>query len=123
MQNIFQKIDKKVLVIVGVILIIVLIAAFFTYKYSKDLEQTLENNEVEMKIEDPREQVITPIENQPNQNQPNNMPQVQLKPQESLTICSDKCGDGVCQPANIVCEDNLNCICAETKLDCPQDCR
>lgn len=123
MQNIFLKIDKKVLVIVGVILIVVLIASFFTYKYSKDLEKTLPSNEMEVKIEAPRVEVITPSKDQPNTNQPNNMPQVQLVPDESLTVCLDKCGDGVCQSAGIICEENLNCICAETKLDCPQDCK
>ena len=39
-----------------------------------------------------------------------------------LTICADKCGDGVCQSQAEECE-NLNCICFEDKQECPQDCK
>ena len=113
MQNIFSKIDKKILIIIGVILIVVLIAGFFVYKYSKDLEETVENNKEEVKIETPGRQIITPSENV----------KVEIQPQPGLTVCADKCGDGICQPAGTICEDNLNCICAEIKADCPQDCK
>ncbi len=34
--------------------------------------------------------------------------------------CEDKCGDGVCQ--EIVCQA-LGCPCAETRENCPQDCK
>ena len=112
MQNIFSKIDKKILVIVGVILIVVLIAGFFIYQYLKDLEKTVQNNEGEVKMETPGEQIIIPGEN----------PQIEIQPQPGLTVCADKCGDGICQPAGTICESKLNCVCAETKEDCPQDC-
>lgn len=113
MQNIISKIDKKVLIIVCVILIVVLIAGFFIYRYSKDLEKTVQNEEGEVKIETPSKQIIAPRED----------PQIETQTQPGLIICADKCGDGVCQPAGTICEDNLNCICAETKIDCPQDCK
>ncbi len=112
MQNIFSKIDKKILIIIGVILIIVLIAAFFVYKYSKDVGKTVQNKEGEVEIKTSGEQIITPSENTQNQNQPKG----------TLTVCADKCGDGICQPAGTICEDNLNCVCAETKINCSQDC-
>ena len=42
----------------------------------------------------------------------------------SLTVCLDKCGDGICQKTVSVCEGgNLNCVCVETQADCPQDCK
>lgn len=123
MQNIFSKMDKKVLVIVGVILIVVLISSFFVYRYLKDLEKTVQNNEGEVKIKTPGEQIIIPDENSQNQDQPNNIPQVQLQPQGSLIVCADKCGDGICQPVGTICDDNLNCVCSETKEDCPSDCK
>lgn len=50
MQNIFSKIDKKILVIISVILIVVLIAGFFVYKYLKDIEKTVQNKEEQIKI-------------------------------------------------------------------------
>lgn len=40
-----------------------------------------------------------------------------------LTICADKCGDGVCQETDADCDNNLNCICQETSQECPQDCK
>ncbi len=50
MKNIFLKIDKKILITIGVILIVVLIAGFLVYKYSKDLEKTIQSNESEIII-------------------------------------------------------------------------
>lgn len=41
-----------------------------------------------------------------------------------LMVCVDKCGDGICQKAETACEGgNLNCVCFETPVDCPQDCK
>lgn len=41
-----------------------------------------------------------------------------------LLICADQCGDGICQEKDLSCkEGNLNCICPETKDDCPKDCK
>lgn len=42
----------------------------------------------------------------------------------SLTICADKCGDNICQSTVPECKaGSPNCICVETKNDCPQDCK
>ena len=42
----------------------------------------------------------------------------------SLTICGDKCGDGICQSTVSDCkEGSPNCVCIESKNDCPQDCK
>ncbi len=42
----------------------------------------------------------------------------------SLLICSDQCGDGICQKTDPNCKNgNLNCICPETKDNCSQDCK
>lgn len=35
------------------------------------------------------------------------------------TICVDNCGDGICQ--EMVCQ-GTNCPCAETRVNCPEDC-
>ncbi len=41
-----------------------------------------------------------------------------------FTICSDKCGDGICQKADPTCKsDDPNCVCPETVKECPQDCK
>ena len=42
-----------------------------------------------------------------------------------LSVCRDKCGDGICQKIDPNCtkEDQLNCICPETPKECPQDCK
>lgn len=101
----FLKIDKKILIILSIILIAVLIAGFFVYKYSKEVKTKVENIEKE-----------TPSVNSENQ-------QAETNPQPDFTVCIDKCGDGVCQPAGAVCDNNLNCTCPETKTDCPSDCK
>jgi len=123
MQNIFPKIDKKLLMIMGVILIVALIASFFIYKYLKDIEKVGQNKTGEVKIETPSEQTIIPNQNQEQPQVEIKNPQIEKQPQPGFTVCVDKCGDGVCQPAGTICKDNLNCICAETKTDCPSDCK
>lgn len=116
MQNIFSKIDKKILIILSVILVVVLIAGFFVYKYLKDVERTVQNNQEEVIIETPeQEQEQSPV-NLGNL-------QIETQPQPGLTICVDKCGDGVCQALDPECKDSMNCTCAETKVDCPGDCK
>lgn len=113
----FLKIDKKILIILSIILVVVLIAGFFVYKYSREVKITTENNESGAIIETPGEQ----NQEQPPVNSEN--PQAEINPQPGFTVCIDKCGDGVCQPAGAVCDDNLNCTCPETKTDCPSDCK
>ncbi len=45
--------------------------------------------------------------------------------QGTLMICSDRCGDGVCQAvADPKCPSgDFECVCLETKSDCPVDCK
>ena len=42
----------------------------------------------------------------------------------TLSICLDKCGDGICQAQDTTCKSgDLNCICPETHASCPADCK
>jgi hypothetical protein len=118
MQNIFSKIDKKILIILGIVLVVALIAVFFIYKYSNEVRTTVGNTE---------EQITDPEENLPEQEQEElpviGNPQIEIQPQPGLTICADQCGDGVCKPADSACGNGLNCPCDEDKTSCPQDCQ
>jgi hypothetical protein len=40
----------------------------------------------------------------------------------SITVCQDKCGDGICQMGDSKCS-GLSCVCPETTQTCTQDCR
>jgi len=116
MQNIFSKIDKKILIILTVFIIVVLVATFFIYKYSKEVKVTTENT---------REEVAAPEENSTEQEELPVIgnPQIEVQPKPGLTICADQCGDGVCKPADPNCGNSLNCACDEDKTSCPQDCK
>ena len=48
---------------------------------------------------------------------------VEIKQDSGLFICSDKCGDGICQDKSSCSEGSLNCICPEVPMECPQDCK
>ncbi len=117
----FSKIDKKVLVVAIVILIVVLVAGFFVYKYfildRKDMNSTTNQQAVQ-----PTQQSNLPIIEGPKVELQS--PTVQTQQQDSLMICADRCGDNICQKAGQICpsNDNLNCACAETHADCPKDC-
>lgn len=40
------------------------------------------------------------------------------------SVCFNKCGDGICQAQDLACKPgDPNCICPETKTECPQDCK
>ncbi|MBI2049865.1 MAG: hypothetical protein HYT35_00195 [Candidatus Staskawiczbacteria bacterium] len=41
MRNTLLKVDKKILIVVAIILLLVLIAGFFIYKYSRDVGNVL----------------------------------------------------------------------------------
>ena len=46
-----------------------------------------------------------------------------IKSGGTLNVCLDQCGDGICQKTDQNCkEGNLNCLCPETLVNCPQDC-
>lgn len=59
---------------------------------------------------------LSEIKAVPDQSNGNNQ-----QPQPGLMVCQDKCGDGTCQQF-VVCS-GTNCVCTETKADCPQDCK
>jgi len=118
MQNIFSKIDKKILIIVGVIAIIILIAIFFAFEYSKSVGETVQNEEESTTIgASNSDQIQSPVSLEGIQ------AETESGLQSDFTICVQRCGDGICQPAGTICIDNLNCVCAETKVDCPNDCK
>ncbi|MBM3206053.1 MAG: hypothetical protein FJZ43_00310 [Candidatus Staskawiczbacteria bacterium] len=111
--------NKKFLLISIVGIVLAVIGALLAYSY------IFQNNETNLDF----------IESKNTQNQTNNsndsnvgIDGIELKTsnevKEGLIICSDKCGDGICQDKNSMCEDgSLNCICIESALDCPSDCR
>jgi|SRR3989344_2209873 len=115
----FTKIDKKILITLIIFLILIAAAVFFAYKY-------LVNNSPEKKITEEQE-ISSDISNTPEQT-PNiklQNPNIEIQGigAATLTVCLDRCGDGVCQKTNDNCKDgNLNCICPETVNECPQDC-
>lgn len=121
----FSKIDKKVLIFLIVVLIIIAVIGFWALKYLL--------NESNINIENSIGGLNT--ENQEPDSQNNNqgdLPDVQIEGvgvdgtesvQQGFSVCLDQCGDGVCQPAGTTCPDNLNCPCAETLEDCPSDCQ
>ena len=114
--------SKKKIVVLIIILIVVLIGGFFALEYVSAPENKTENN-----LND-----ADGAEVDQNNNSDNFQPEVEIGGVEvngnnnsGLIICSDKCGDGVCQTKDLECNDksNLNCTCPETKEDCPQDCK
>jgi len=121
----FTKIDKKILAVLVIVLVLVLGAGVFTYK-ALVLDKKSSNSSQDSTIQQETNQ-------EPQQNNAPiiDAPKIELKtgPVEnnqegSLFICADKCGDKICQKAgeNCVNGDSLNCACAETVTDCPQDC-
>jgi len=127
--------NKFFLITIIVILAVVLAAGFFGFKYLNQIKQVETQNSLGgANIENPAEQKTNiGAENQNSQTQ---TPQVQIQAggiqtEEnsgggSLSVCLDKCGDGICQKTDSECaktNSNLNCVCAETPQDCPQDCK
>jgi len=124
----FTKIDKKVLIILIITLIIILASVFLIYKYIGSGKTGVENTTGGVSTEEQKNQENSSKDN----NTDDSTPQVEIKAEGitgdpsnggMLIVCVDKCGDGVCQPAGTACVDSLNCICAETKADCPGDCK
>ncbi|MEK7658747.1 MAG: hypothetical protein AAB352_02660 [Patescibacteria group bacterium] len=126
----FTKIDKKILLISAVLLIIFLIVGFFIYKNL--IESSATNDEKGDVIETQDQQKIE--EAPQNSNLQNNSPEITIpeggiktdngNTGAGLSICSDRCGDGVCQKSDSECKvDSLNCVCQETKEECPNDCK
>jgi hypothetical protein len=120
------KIDKKVLVILIVALVLVLLIGFAAYKYLTESASSVQNSVGGANTENQN-----PADS--GKNQPENIPSVQVQLQaaggaeedDGFSVCLDKCGDGQCQASDPGCDkkNNMNCICSETKEECPQDCK
>lgn len=111
------KPDKKILIISIIILTAVLSAGFFVFKYSKEIKKSPQDSVLQENLEK---------EEQSEEEQPSidtESLQIETEQQTGLFICADKCGDGVCQASDSECKNNMNCVCLETKEECPQDCK
>jgi hypothetical protein len=115
--------NKKNIIISIVVLIALLVVLFFVYEFFSTPKEPVKDVIGGVNTEQP----IAPTTN-------NNSDSVQVQTEEikveettskgTLTICLDKCGDGFCQTSDPKCDKpDLNCICLETKADCPQDCK
>ncbi len=118
-QKIGMGASKKVLIISIIVLILVLGFGFLFYK-------SIFNKVYKTEIPTQQNTIIN--------DKPQQKPEVQFQTQSikaqgtngggTLTVCLDKCGDGICQKTDPNCKSgDLNCICLETPKECPQDCR
>lgn len=117
----FTKIDKKVLTILIIALIVILVSTFLIYKYISSSKTGVENTAGGVNTEEQKNQenLLTP--------------QIEIEAEAvtgdsssggMLIVCLDKCGDSICQKIDEKCQSqSLNCICPETKEECPQDCK
>lgn len=120
--------NKKNLIILAVLLAVVLAVGFFIYRYSTAVKTEGSNSANEQN----QPKTENPPDNSGNQGNPLQVELEQggIKAEGtdgggSLSVCSDKCGDGVCQQPDPTCDINnsMNCTCPETPQDCPQDCK
>lgn len=123
----FSKIDKKVLIILIIAVAVILLVGFMLYKSVADSANGPQNLTGGAQTENG----VLGDENKPA----DNTPQIEIKADGvqaqggtgtgMLTVCLDKCGDGICQATDSYCSENnsLNCICVETPQECPQDCK
>jgi hypothetical protein len=125
----FSKIDKKVLIVLILVIVIILLIGFAIYKYTTDSK---------IKVQDFTGEAQTEQKSADNTNNKDNpavtIPQIQIQAngvqaqggeRGGLSVCVDECGDGVCQKADLSCDENnnLNCICPENPQECPKDCK
>ncbi len=113
----FSKIDKKVLVIAAVVLALVALAGIGIYRQFMQNQVDIQNFAGGASTQNP------------DQNSDDGQAQIELittdQPNSGgLTICKDECGNGTCQIEDPDCpeEPSMNCICSETKENCPADC-
>ena len=99
---------KKNIIIVLVLLVIILVVGFFVLSNKTEQKNSTNNNVPQVQVQLQNGAVVA----QPSNN----------SSQGSLTVCLDKCGDGICQ-TNPDCKPGANCLCPETKQECPQDCK
>ena len=107
-----SKNNKKVLIAVAIILVV--LVGIVLLKQIFDNDSNVQNSAGGAKIENIGPNVeLGDIE-------------IETKGSSSsggLTVCTERCGDGVCQTKDDACvNENLSCICPETLQDCPQDC-
>lgn len=120
----FPKIDKKILIILIIVLVIFLFAGYFVFKYTRDIRTRAEDSIGGANTEQQEQQGNKePSLDEENYSVEIEYPRVKTEPQSGLFICVDQCGDKICQTSDAECKDDLNCICAETKTDCPSDCQ
>ncbi|MBI2054011.1 MAG: hypothetical protein HYT36_01635 [Candidatus Staskawiczbacteria bacterium] len=125
----FLKKDRKILMFSAAGLVIFAAAGFLIFDYSEQAKTTAENSsnmEAEEQYDEdflPRQDAVEQAENSGEQNA--NLPEIKIEAIQGtgLSICQDKCGDGVCQAEESECDKGMNCICKETKEECPADCK
>lgn len=129
-MTIFSKVDKKVLIILIVVLVAILLVGFMVYQYVAGSNVKVQNLTGGAQTEKKSNNAFG------DQNKTaTNAPQAQIEiggvqaqgdtGGGTLSVCLDKCGDGICQKTDSNCgkDNNLNCICPEIPQECPQDCK
>lgn len=117
MANIFSKLDKRILIILIIILVAIILLGIAAYRYlivdRVNVQNSVSGTETEMQASD--QDSGNPLEN--------SVPELKIEPEPGLFICVDKCGDGICQTSDPECKDSMNCVCPESQQECPQDCK
>lgn len=119
----FPKIDKKILIILIIVLIAFLVAGYFVFKYTKEIRTRTQDLSDGANTEEEQSEKTEPSLDEENSAVEIEYPRIEADPESGLFICVDQCGDKVCQTSDTECKDNINCICPETKEDCPSDCQ
>lgn len=128
----FSKIDRKILLILLASLVIIVAIIFIIYKYVSLPIVTVENSAGGAQ----NEQGVIDNNTVPENTSGIDTPSAKIDAggvgatgtsgEGVLSICLDMCGDGVCQETDPNCgkpDNDLNCICAESVQECPQDCK
>ena len=114
--------DKKLLISI-IVLAILVVGGIWAYMYFNDQPTLAPQNQ---------EQSFDSAQDEPNNQNSNPLQNGGIEIETGngnsggLTICSDKCGDGICQDTQeeLTCKSgNPNCICKESVSECPQDCK
>lgn len=112
-----MKINKKQLIIWGVVVVVLILGGIAFYQYSPSGNVNKQDNT------DSIEELTK--ENNPSDNKIGVEAIVGESDggvQGGIIVCAYKCGDGVCQ-SNVQCESgDMNCICVENVQECPEDC-
>lgn len=112
---------KKITILIIALFLLVLAGGLAFYQYFV-MKTNVQDSSKSAKVEIPAEQKNIFDADPQSVN-------VEIMPKEinsggALTVCSDKCGDGICQKTDPSCKNkDLNCTCPETAQECPQDCK